>query len=162
VPVHGEYRHLRAHSDLARQMRVPEVFTLEDGDAIILDGEDTRIERDRVSGAYVYFDNSGDIGPEVVRDRRKLGDDGVVIATVGVRHGTADVTYGPELDSHGFMDDPSAVLDKAREAIVAGLGTKQGPCEADVVKQAMRTAVRRVVREQTRLKPVVVPVVLEI
>lgn len=162
VPVHGEYRHLRAHADLARQMRVPEVFTLEDGDVITLDGDDTRVEREVVSGAYVYFDNSGDIGPEVVRDRRKLGDDGVVIATVGVHHGTADVTYGPELDSHGFMDDPGAVLDKARQAVLAALSSKQGPCEVDVVKQAMRSAVRRAVREETRLNPVVVPVVLEI
>jgi ribonuclease J len=162
VPVHGEYRHLRAHADLARQMRVPEVFTLEDGDTIVLDGDDTRVEREAVSGAYVYFDNSGDIGPEIVRDRRRLGDDGVVIATVGVRHGTADVTFGPELDSHGLMDEPSAVLAKAREAILKALGSRRGPCEADVVKQTMRTAVRRVVREETRLKPVIVPVVLEI
>ncbi len=162
VPVHGEYRHLRAHADLARQMRVPEVFTLEDGDEIVLDGDDTRIERGAVSGDYVYFDSSGDIGPEVMRDRRRLGDDGVVIATVGVHHGTADVTYGPELDSHGLMGDPSPVLAKARDAILSELGSKEGPCEAAVVKQAMRTAVRRVVREETRLNPVVVPVVLEI
>jgi ribonuclease J len=162
VPVHGEYRHLRAHADLARQMRVPEVFTLEDGDAIILDGDDTTIVRDAVSGDYVYFDGSGDIGAEVVRDRRHLSDDGVVIATVGVRHGTAELTYGPELDSHGLMGDPSGVLAKARNAIVTELASKQGSCEAAVVKQAMRTATRRVVREETRLNPVVVAVVLEI
>jgi ribonuclease J len=162
VPVHGEYRHLRAHADLARQMRVPEVFTLEDGDAIVLAGDETRVERGSVSGDYVYFDGSGDIGVDVVRDRRHLSDDGVVIATVGVRHGSADVTYGPELDSHGVMADPAAVLAKARDAIVAELAEREGPCEAAVVKQAMRTAVRRVVREETSLNPVVVSVVLEV
>jgi mRNA degradation ribonuclease J1/J2 len=54
------------------------------------------------------------------------------------------------------------VLAKARDAILNELGSREGPCEAAVVKQAMRTAVRRVVREETRLNPVVVPVVLEI
>ncbi len=161
VPVHGEYRHLRAHSDLARQMRVPEVFTLEDGDRIVLDGEDTRAVYSAVSGEYVYFDGSGDMDAGIVRDRRRLSDDGVVIATVGVRHGTADVTYGPELDSHGLVGTPDVVLAKARDAILQELGSKKGSCESAVVKQSVRTATRKVVREETRLNPVVVAVVFE-
>src|SRR5665811_689600 len=164
VPVHGEYRHLRAHSDLARQMRVPEVFTLEDGDAIILDGEKTSVEWGAVSGDYIYFDGSelGDVGASVLRDRQHLSDDGVVIATVGVRHGTAEVTYGPELDSHGLMENPATVLAKAKDAILTELASREGPCEAAVVKKAMRSAVRRIVREETARKPVVVSVVLEV
>ena len=163
VPVHGEYRHLRAHADLAREMRVPEVFTLEDGDALVLDGESTRVEWGAVSGAYVYYDGSelGDVGASVLRDRQHLGDDGVVIATVGVQHGTAVITYGPQLDSHGLMEDPTAVLTKVRDAIVVELGSREGPCEAAEVKRAMRSAVRRVVREETARKPVVISVVLE-
>lgn len=163
VPVHGEYRHLHAHADLARDMRVPEVFTLEDGDALVLDGESTRVEWGAVSGAYVYYDGSelGDVGASVLRDRQHLGDDGVVIATVGVRHGTAAITYGPQLDSHGLMEDPTTVLAKVRDAIVAELGAREGPCESAEVKKAMRSTVRRVVREETARKPVVVSVVLE-
>ncbi|GBE21423.1 ribonuclease J 1 [bacterium BMS3Bbin01] len=163
VPVHGEYRHLRAHSDLARQMRVPDVFTLEDGDAIVIDGDETRVEWGAVSGDFVYFDGSefGDVGASVIRDRRHLGDDGVVIAIVGVRHGTAEVTYGPELHSHGLMDDPTTVLAEVKDAIVAELASRNGSCEAAVIKKATRDTVRRIVREKTARKPVVVSVVLE-
>jgi len=163
VPVHGEYRHLRAHSDLAREMRVPEVFTLEDGDAIVIDGDETRVEWGAVSGDFVYFDGSefGDVGASVIRDRRHLGDDGVVIAIVGVRHGTAEVTYGPELYSHGLMDDPTTLLADVKGAIVAELVSRNGSCEAAVIKKAVRSTVRRIVRERTARKPVVVSVVLE-
>lgn len=164
VPVHGEYRHLHAHAELAHQMRVPEVFTLEDGDAIVIDGDDTRVEWKAVDAGYVYYDGSdlGDIGASILRDRRHLSDDGVVIVTVGVRHGTAEVTYGPELDSHGLMKNPETVLNKAREAVLTELRAKSGPCEMKVVKDSVRSTVRRVVRAETKRRPVVVPVVLEV
>ena len=59
VPIHGEYRHLSAHADLADEMGVPEVLVLEDGDAVVLDGDATLVERGAVESGYVYVDGSG-------------------------------------------------------------------------------------------------------
>ncbi|MBT8193396.1 MAG: ribonuclease J, partial [Acidimicrobiia bacterium] len=100
VPVHGEYRHLKAHADLAETMGVPDVAVLEDGDAIVLEGKETRVERGAVPAGYVYLDGTG-VGDvrRAIRDRRHLADDGVIVVTVGIDMHTGEFVHGPDLDS---------------------------------------------------------------
>jgi len=166
VPVHGEFRHLRAHADLALQMRVPEVFALADGDAIVLEGGKARVERQVVEAGYVYLDGSevGDVRGTVLRDRRHLADEGIVIVTVGVKLHTAELIYGPVVDSHGLSADPGAVLGKAAEAVKKALTVafRKGECDIADVQQAVRNTTRRVIREEIARKPVVLPVVMEV
>ncbi len=166
VPVHGEFRHLRAHADLAIELRVPEVFALADGDAIVLEDGEARVERQVVEAGYVYLDGSevGDVGGTVLRDRRHLADEGVVIVTVGVKLHTAELIYGPVLDSHGLMEQPDAVLAKAGEAVRAALDAalQKGECDIADVQKAVRDTTRRVVRDEISRKPVVLPVVMEV
>lgn len=166
VPVHGEYRHLHAHAALAREMGVPWVEVLEDGDAVVLDGKKTTVQRRAVDAGYVYLDGTtvGDVQRGVLRDRGHLADDGVVVVTVAVDHQTGTLVYGPELDSHGVMDDPAPVLAKAAEAVrhvVLDHGTKRNGDVASL-RQAIRQAAARVVRAETARRPVILPVVLEL
>ncbi len=164
VPVHGEYRHLAAHAALARHVGVPEVHVLEDGDSIVLDGGETRVERKAFEAGYVYFEGSsfGEIDRPVLRDRTHLADDGVIVVTVGVSRADGKLLLGPELDSHGFMEDPSDVLDRAAKAVVEALssGGSVDDGRGDV-RSLVHHAVNRTVRSATSRRPVVVPIVME-
>ncbi|MEX0863307.1 MAG: ribonuclease J [Acidimicrobiia bacterium] len=165
VPVHGEYRHLEAHAQLAVKMGVPKVDVLEDGDRVILNGKQTMVERRAVPAGYVYLDGSsvGDVQMGVLRDRSHLADEGVVVVTVGIDHGTGEIVYGPDLDSHGLMDDPSAVLDKAAEAVRAAIeGHRGGRTDHTELQKTVRQEAGRVIRAETARKPVIVPVIMEL
>ena len=165
VPVHGEYRHLSAHAELARKMGVKTVEVLEDGDRITIDGKKTKVERRAVPAGYVYLDGSavGDVQNAVLRDRSHLADDGVVVVTVGIDHDTGEILYGPEMDSHGVMDDPAPVLAKAADAIRSVIdGHKPGRTDHAELQKTIRQAAGRVIRAETARKPVIVPVVMEL
>ncbi len=165
VPVHGEYRHLAAHADLARTMGVKTVEILEDGDRIVLNGKKTSVEHRAVPAGYVYLDGSsiGDVQNAVLRDRSHLADDGVVVVTVGIDHDTGEILYGPDMDSHGVMDDPSAVLDKAADAVRSVIEEhKTGRTDHAELQKTVRQAAGRVIRAETSRKPVIVPIVMEL
>ena len=165
VPVHGEYRHLHAHAELARQMGVRHVDVLEDGDRVILNGKKTQVQRRAVPAGYVYLDGSavGDVQSAVLRDRSHLADEGVVVVTVGIDHDTGEVLYGPDLDSHGLMDDPGTVLAKAADAVTEAIGEHaSGRSDIGELQKTIRQAVGRVIRAETARRPVIVPVVMEL
>ncbi|HEX9977323.1 MAG TPA: MBL fold metallo-hydrolase RNA specificity domain-containing protein, partial [Acidimicrobiia bacterium] len=164
VPVHGEYRHLRAHADLATEMRVPDVFLCVDGDAVVLEGGEVRHERQAVPAGHVFVDGLEVAGSVqgVIRDRRHLAEDGVVVVTLAVDMRTGEIVQGPDLDSHGFMDDPSAVFAKAVSAIREEIEGIDRPFEVERVRRHVRSAVNRVTRLETGRKAVVIVVVLEV
>ncbi len=165
VPVHGEYRHLHAHALLADRMGVPFVEVLEDGDRIVLRGKTNIVERRAVPAGYVYLDGSsvGEVQSGVLRDRSHLADDGVIVVTVGIDRDTGEIVYGPDLDSHGVMDDPSTVLDKAAVAVREALEEhRSGRTDRGELQKTVRQAAGRVIRAETARKPVIVPVVMEL
>lgn len=164
VPVHGEYRHLRAHAELGDEMGVPEVFILEDGDAIVLDGDDTYVERNAVDAGYVYLDGSGvgDVQGGVLRDRGHLADDGVVVVTVAFNARTREVIQGPDLNSHGFMDQPDVVLAKAANAVRQAIMDFEHKTSEETIQLAIRRSARRIIKAETGMRPVILPVVLEL
>lgn len=164
VPVHGEYRHLRSHADLARQMRVPQVEICEDGDAIVIDGDEMRREERAVPAPYIYFDGGADIESSVLRARGKLADDGVVVVTVGVDLASSSVILGPDVDLHGVGGNADIlrkrIADELRVEIESG-GKKPSLAQ---LQEMTRQVARRVIREETgtRRKPVIIPAVLEV
>jgi ribonuclease J len=164
VPVHGEYRHLSAHAALAREMKVPEVLVCEDGDRVVLDGEVTRVERGAVPAAHVFVDGlevAGG-GAGVIRDRRRLSEDGVIVVVVAVDGTTGEVVEGPDLESHGFVEEPAPVLARAAAAVAEELRSMEaGPPDLEVMRRRMVQAVNRVTRGEKSRKAVVIPVVLE-
>ncbi len=165
VPVHGEYRHLDAHAELAETMGVKWVEVLEDGDRVTLNGKKTTVDRRVVPAGYVYLDGSGvgDVKTAVLRDRSHLADDGVVVVTVGIDHDTGKIVYGPDLDSHGVMDDPEEVLKKAAAEVKKSIGEHaSGRSDLGEIQKTVRQAVGRIIRQETSRKPVIVPVVMEL
>jgi ribonuclease J len=165
IPVHGEYRHLAAHAALAEQMNVPEVLLCEDGDSVTLEGGETRLDRKAVPARHVFVDGLevGDTVSGVIRDRKHLSEDGVVIVTVGVDIENGEVVQGPDLESHGFMDDPSEVFAGAREMVLEELkGVDAWPADLEDLRRRIVTATRRAVRTTTARRTVVVPIVIEV
>ena len=162
IPIHGEYRHLSAHADLAEEMGVPEVMVLEDGDAVVLRGGAARVERRAVPAGYVYVDGSGvgDIREPLLRERAKLGGNGVVVVSLLVDTNNGRLIGAPRLMSSGFMDDASAVLEKAGAAVEEAAGENSGRFTQDPAG-VVRRVVRRVAKAETGRRPVVLPVVTE-
>jgi ribonuclease J len=165
VPVHGEYRHLSAHAELARIAGVKSVEICEDGDMVIIDGDETRVERRAVPAGYVYLDGDsvGDV-KAVLRDRSHLADEGVVVVTVAVSPQSGEIVYGPSLDSHGMMDHPDIVLEKAAQAVREALEErlKADAHDSSVLQQVIRQAAAKVIKAETSRRPVILPVLLEL
>ena len=165
IPVHGEFRHLAAHTALAGEMRVPEAILCGDGDAVVIDGDAIHLERGAVPGGHVFVDGLevGDTAQGVIRDRRHLSEDGVVIVTVVIDPQRGEIVEGPDLHSHGFMDDPDEVFAKAAKEVRTEISAIQTwPVDLDHVRKRIRTAVNRITRAETGRRAVVVPIVLEI
>ena len=164
VGVHGEYRHLVAHANLAREMKVPDVMLCEDGDAVVLDGGRAWREEDAVPAAYVFVDGLEVAGSVqgVIRDRQHLAEDGVVVVTMAVDGHTGEIVQGPDLESHGFMDDPRDVFASAERALREEIPAVDLPIDAANVRRRVKGIVKRITRAETGRKAVVLVIVLEV
>jgi ribonuclease J len=168
IPVHGEFRHLTHHARLAQEMGVAnsKVLLAEDGDVIEL--TDAGIDfAGQVPAGYLYVDGIvGDVGRGVLRDRRVLSEEGVVVVVVTVDASTGDILTGPEIITHGWVYAPEAeaLLDEARAAVVAGLkqAANSGGTDYETLKRHVRSALGRFVSERTRRRPMIVPVVMQV
>jgi len=168
VPVHGEVRHLAAHARLAEEVGLAPERTLvcEDGDQVVLtDGDLLRGER--VRAGHLYVDGIvGDVGRGVLRDRRMLAEEGVVVVIVAVDTRERTVVSGPELITRGWVYAPEAedLLDEAVAAVRREVddALAAAPVELEALQQRIRRAAGRIVNERTRRKPMIVPVVLEV
>jgi ribonuclease J len=170
VPVHGEYRHLVAHAELARTMGVhPErVLVCEDGDQLVVD--DTGVHRGgQVPAGYLFVDGIvGDVGQGVLRDRRVLADEGVVVVVVTVALEDGAILTGPEVITRGWVYAPEAeeLLDECAAVVAQALKeafSEAAPTtpEIETLQRVVRRAAGRFVNDRTRRKPMIVPVVME-
>jgi ribonuclease J len=167
VPVHGEYRHLMRHRRLAEEVGVPAdgCHLLEDGDVLELraDGA-TRAERVAAGRVFVDGKGVGEVGDVVLRDRRHLSEDGLVLAVVAIGQQSGDIVAGPDLVSRGVVGDDAGpeVMEGARGAIVAALHAinPESRTDAAEVQEEVRKALRRYFKRMNR-RPVVLPFVLE-
>jgi ribonuclease J len=168
IPVHGELRHLAHHARLAKEVGVPEdrVLIVEDGDTVML-GETVR-KGDRVAAGMTFVDGLGigDVGEVVLRDRRKLAGDGIVVVVVTVDQHSGEVLAGPDVINRGFVFEGASeeILEEARHRTLLSLKecATQEVSDPTVLKQHIRTALRRYFTETTQRKPVIVPVIMEV
>lgn len=168
IPVHGEYRHLVAHSDLARAMGVPDnrILICEDGDRVSLG--DKGLKRDgRVPAPYLYVDGIvGDVGHGVLRDRKVLAEEGVVVVVVTIDHDAGELVTGPEIITRGWVHAPEAedLLDEARktvaDAVLAALD--EGDSDIELMQRVVRRSTGKFVSDRTRRRPMIVPVVMSV
>ncbi|MHB1555375.1 MAG: ribonuclease J [Acidimicrobiales bacterium] len=168
VPVHGEYRHLVHHAQLARSMGVPEdqVLLCEDGDVVRLD--ETGLHRDgTVPAGYLYVDGTvGDVGHGVLRDRRQLAEEGVVMVVATVDLQRRVLTAAPQIATKGWVHAPEAeeLLEDASTAVAEALAEamQEGAHDVEVLTRHARRALGRLVNERTRRRPMIVPVVMAV
>lgn len=167
VPVHGEYRHLMANARLGRLMGVApdNVLVCDDGDVLEL-GDDGLAKAGRVPAGYLYVDGIvGDVGQGVLRDRRVLAEEGVVVVVVTVDVSTGKVLTGPEIITRGWVYAPEAedlldeACDRVQEAVESALA--QGTRDVDALEREVRRAAGKFVSERTKRRPMIVPVVME-
>lgn len=168
VPVHGEYRHLVAHAELARTMGVPDsrVLICEDGDRVQLG--DNGLERaGRVPAPYLFVDGIvGDVGHGVLRDRKVLAEEGVVVVIVTIDHDAGEIVTGPEVITRGWVHAPEAedLLEEARKVVAEAVLTALDKGEHDIesMQRVVRRAAGKFVNESTRRRPMIVPVVMSV
>ena len=168
VPVHGEYRHLVHHAQLARSMGVPEdqVLLCEDGDVVRLD-EDGLHRDGTVPAGYLYVDGTvGDVGHGVLRDRRQLAEEGVVMVVATVDLQRHVLTAAPQIATKGWVHAPEAeeLLGEASSAVAEALteAMQEGAHDVEVLTRHARRALGRLVNERTHRRPMIVPVVLAV
>ena len=167
IPVHGEFRHLTHNAQLAEEMGVPasRVLLAEDGDVVELTDESIDFVGE-VPAGYLYVDGIvGDVGRGVLRDRKVLAEEGVVMVVLTVDTKSGEIVTGPEIITRGWVYAPEAeeLLDEARRRVLAALEDLDGAAsvEPEALKRAARQALGRFVSERTKRRPMIVPVVME-
>jgi ribonuclease J len=163
VPVHGEHRHLLANAEIARSVGVPEVAVCEDGDVVVLEDGEMRVDRGAVSSGYIYVDGL-EVGEDkgVLRDRRHLADDGVILITIGIDVRNGDIVFGPDVDSHGVTGDSQELHDAVQARVEQGIETLERPIDPDALRSRIRNSARKAVQSHIKRRPVVFPVVIKV
>ena len=165
VPVHGSDEHLAAHARLAGEMGMSasRVMRCRDGDRIELSDEGLR-HLGSVGGEHLYVDGTvGDLGSAVLNERRKLGADGFVTVVISVDPGAGDLVSGPDIVSRGWVELPArraheiAVAAAVETAVVDALAG--GRRDVSALEELVLRTARRVTRDRTRRRPVIVPIV---
>ena len=169
IPVHGEYRHLVHHARLAVDAGVLEehVLVCEDGDAVTFLPEGAEVERRAVPAGYMYVDGIvGDIGHGVLRDRRALAEEGVVVVIVTLDSQTGEVVTGPEIVTRGWVYAPEAedLLEEAKQVVRESISeaAREGATDFDTMRRHARKSLAKFIDERTRRRPTVIPVVMEV
>ena len=168
VPVHGEYRHLVNHRRLALSMGVPEEQALvcEDGDSLVLDDRGI-LRGPAVPAGYLYVDGTvGDVGHGVLRDRRVLAEEGVVMVVATVDPHRGEVVAPPQVVTRGWVYAPEAeeLLEEASATVAKALelAMAEGARDQESLQRTARRALGRMVGERTRRRPMIVPVVVSV
>jgi ribonuclease J len=169
IPVHGEYRHLANHAELAATMGITgdRVILCEDGDAVRLDANGLRRDGE-VPGGYLFVDGStvGDIGRGVLRDRRVLAEEGVVMVVATVDLQRSEVVGPPQIHTRGwahapetgtFLEDARLLVTEALEKMLA-----EENHDHESLNRVARKAVGKLIGERTRQRPMIVPVIVTV
>ena len=169
MPVHGEYRHLKHHSDLALKLGMDKsnVFTLETGQVLEI-SQDKAIATEKVHTGVVFVDGIGvgDVGNIVLRDRRDLARDGMVTIVVAINKETYSIVSGPDIITRGFIYARESeglikkIKDVAKEEIEICL--ENNIIEWKVLKSGVRKSVEQLLYHKTKRRPSVFPIIMEV
>ena len=169
VPIHGEYKHLKKHAELAEGMGIPEnhTFVADVGDVLETDGVDMKFTG-TVPNGMVMVDGLGigDVGSVVLRDRKHLAEDGVMIIVATIEHETGKVLAGPDIVSRGFVyvRESEELLDEAKQLMDSVMNDL---CDRNVrewgnIKSAMRDALSEFIYQKTKRSPMILPIIMEV
>ena len=167
IPVHGERRHLQHHARLAEEVGIPHdhILVCEDGDTVEIGEQVFKGERVRAGMTFVDGLGIGDVGGEVLRDRRKLSSDGVVVVVVTVDAQTGELVGGPDVVNRGFVHEETSgdILEEARARVIASFeeSSAAGVTDPSALQQNIRRVLKRYFVDVTQRKPVILPVIME-
>jgi len=168
MPIHGEYRHLTLHARLAESMDIPKsnIFVLEDGDILELNPQAGKIAG-KVTSGNVYVDglSVGDIGGVVLRDRRMLSRDGIVMVIIAVNRQTGKLVGRPDIVSRGFVDSKESkdMIDRSRDLVARVLNHSGGrPVEWSFVNTKVRDILNRFYYDETKRRPMILPFMVKV
>jgi ribonuclease J len=168
VPVHGEYRHLSLHARLAESIGMPatNTFVLEDGDVLEIGGSLARING-KVSTGHVYVDglSVGDIGGVVLRTRRMLSRDGIVVVIIAVNRQTGKVVGKPDIVTRGFIDtrESGDMMEESRELLARTLDHGGGrAAEWSFINNKVRDTLEKFYYDKTKRRPMILPFMVKV
>ncbi len=169
IPVHGEFRHLIKHASIAKSLGMPSenIVIAENGSVIEITRNSAAING-KVTAGKVLVDGLGvgDVGNIVLRDRRQLSQDGIMIVVVTIDKESCHVVAGPDIVSRGFVyvREAEDLMEEARDKVQAALDRceENGVSEWSVIKSTVRDALGRFLYEKTRRRPMILPIIMEI
>ena len=169
IPVHGEFRHLIKHANLAQSLGMPKenIVIAENGSVIELTKNSIGING-KVPAGKVLVDGLGvgDVGNIVLRDRRQLSQDGIMIVVVTIDKENCHVVSGPDIVSRGFVyvREAEGLMDEAKDKVQLALEKceENGVSEWSAIKSTVRDSLGRFLYERTRRRPMILPIIMEI
>jgi ribonuclease J len=167
IPVHGDYRHLKRHVELAIATGVPEkVLLLEDGDVLTVDRESAQ-KTGKVTTGRVCIDNNSTadvVEDTIIRDRKHLAEDGVFLPIIAINKRTGQVEGVPEITTRGFAADDPELLRNARDVVARTLDQSSDEERKDygVMKDKIRGDLKRFLQKNANRRPLIMPIILEL
>ena len=168
MPIHGEFRHLSFHARLAQSVGIPEknIFLLEDGDVLELGPWSGKITG-KISSGNVYVDglSVGDVGTVVLRDRRMLSRDGIVMVIITVNRQTGKLVGRPDIVSRGFVDTREAkdMIEESRDLVARALDHSGArPADWGFIYAKVRDILHKFYYDQTKRRPMILPVMVKV
>jgi ribonuclease J len=169
MPIHGEYRHLKYHAKLAEKSGIPHenIFVMEDGE--ILEITETGASKNgKINSGRIFIDGKGIGGVEdmVLRDRKRLAHDGIVIVLVGIEKLTKKIVSGPEIISRGFIFEDASpdIINEVRDLMTNTLTGLEDDIISDIglIQAKLRSTLKKYLRNTMDRKPMIMPIIMEV
>ncbi len=169
VPVHGEYKHLKAQAKIARELGIDKenIFILSSGDVLEMDSESAAVTS-RVQTGTILVDGLGvgDVGNVVLRDRQHLAEDGIMIVVLGLNRYNGELVSGPDIVSRGFVyvRESDALMEEAKEIIDVGVEgcLDRGITDWGKIKSTIKESLSEFVWKKTKRRPMILPIIMEV
>lgn len=170
IPVHGEYRHLRANAGIAESLGIPKenIFLLQSGDVLSLDANGAEVV-DKVHTGAILVDGLGvgDVGNIVLRDRQHLAEDGILIVVLTLEKGTNQVLAGPDIVSRGFVyvRESEGLMEEARQILSEALENclmQNRNADWSRIKLVIRDTMNEFIWKRTKRRPMILPIIMDV
>ena len=168
IPIHGDYRHLKRHAELAAELGIVEkTILLEDGDVLEM-SRDKAAKTGKVTVGRICIDSGGaasDVVQElVIKDRQHLSEDGFLMPIIAINKQTGKIERRPEIVTRGFAVDDPEIVNEAQQVVERALESSSAEERADysITKEKIRTELKRYIQKTTSRRPLIMPVILEL
>lgn len=170
IPVHGEFRHLVRHAQLARKMGIDpkNIFVIENGEIVEFDKTSGKIISSKAPSGYVLVDGLGvgDVGNIVLRDRQAMAKDGIFVVILTIDHATGKIVTSPDIISRGFvyMRAREDLIQKSRQEVrrMFSHHNEKNPADWDYIRREIRDEMGEFLYKETQRRPMIIPVIIEV